>query len=106
MVKRSVGLKRGRGRPRIHAEPQKRGTKHVNCKGCGSDMVIDINFDAGTCSNCVSKLVGMPEPRGATTKYVPKTEAAGKGWGRGWWFKKKFVAPDGSVWKRGVKVSD
>lgn len=104
----------------------KRGLIELECKnGCGNIELVDGDTVAVTCSSCTAKdSIGLEqkvvketeeekenrkafrEAMKAEKANAPKSEAAGKSWGRGWWFKERFEAPDGSVWSYGKPMID
>lgn len=100
----------------------KRGLIELECKnGCGNVELVDGDTVAVTCSSCTAKdSIGLEqkvvketeeekenrkafrEAMKAEKASRPKSEAAGKGWQKGWWLKRRFEAPDGSVWCYGA----
>lgn len=97
--------------------------KQIKCFFCKVDVPrADARAKSVLCSTCVSKLVGSPQAIGKAPKQVkinpevrelrvvtPKAKkvkvvSKATGFGRGWHLKKKFVAPDGTVYSFGQKV--
>lgn len=92
--------------------------KQVKCFFCKVDVPrADVRAKSALCGTCVSKLVGSPQAIGKGPKpvkvapkvKVPKVKkvkvvSKASGFGRGWHLKKKFVAPDGTVYSFGQKV--
>lgn len=104
----------------------------IKCVFCKNTLQVDKTIKAALCSHCVARLAGSPQeigkfPKDATKpktkkvkvkkvkkvvkkKGVKKKGAVSKpasktaGWGRGWHLKKKFVAPNGDVYKFGELV--
>ena len=92
--------------------------KHIKCFFCHTTVTrADARSKSVLCATCVSKLVGSPQAIGRVPKpaksvktpkvkkvKVVKTASKASGFGRGWHLKKKFVAPDGTVYSFGQKV--
>jgi len=94
--------------------------KQIKCFFCNSPTPnASRNAKAVLCGTCVSKLVASPQAIGRAPKPVnvvktPKVKkvkvtkakvvSKATGFGRGWHLKKKFVAPDGTVYSFGQKV--
>lgn len=89
--------------------------KQIKCFFCHTTVTrADVRSKSVLCSTCVSKLVGSPQsigrvpkaPKSVKTPKVKKVKVVkpSTGFGRGWHLKKKFVAPDGTVYSFGQKV--
>lgn len=87
----------------------------LKCMFCKTPQKGDRGVRAILCSSCVAKLAGSPQAIGKFPKPQVKKEkkakvkkakvvSAAKGFGRGWHLKKKFVAPDGTVYSFGQLV--
>lgn len=115
MVKRSVGVRRSRGRPKKNQTiPVKLGTKILTCSTCNEvDVKVDADTSTVTCATCTQKLAGAPAaPKAPLSVEERELRAARKaekiakkaakqagieyklskdlGLTRGWWFKKLF----------------
>ncbi len=92
----------------------------LKCVFCKDQVKADKTIKAVLCSRCTARLAGSPVAIGKFPKpTVPKVAKKKKvkkvakkvvknskttGWGRGWHLKKKFVAPNGEVYKFGQLI--
>jgi hypothetical protein len=74
--------------------------KEMACKNCGRiETKVSPNAVSVICSICVTKMVPLPESH--NTPKPPEERRP-----RGWQFMKKYRAPDGVLYRRGVKVDE
>lgn len=77
----------------------KRSKKILNCRECGSKVIVDENSVGVICASCVFKM-GGPPPSFAKMQ----TEKSEKP--KGWTFMAEFVDKDGNVFHKGVEVPE
>lgn len=72
--------------------------KLLPCKECGRDVDgLSVDVKSVICPFCVVKMVAPPPtPKKSTDEKRP----------RGWQFRSEYVAPDGTIYKRGEKVDE
>ena len=67
------------------------------CTKCGREVIgVGEETTSVTCSNCVSRMIPLEEPKG----YKPTGRPAG------WHWMKEFVDKDGNVFHKGKEVSE
>ena len=98
-------LKRRRTTAKTIAHAQKfinKGPQWLLCSKCLADEVlVGADVSSVICADCVQRLVPAPEVK------VPKKIAEGHGeFPRGWHLRKRYVAPDGTVYERGKPAGE